>query len=259
MNNTTDENPTPKSGSITVYQRLVPGKRPAKVQVLRPVYETYRAPDGKAFRNTTNDVLLRIASGTAALSESEVIVLVERGLNNKQIAYVKRRLLELAGPARAREHEMDILDAQEKLKSVVALSESAPSLAKDLRAILTRALHEVEGRMDADDGPADLGGRAPTETLQDTLARINHACSDAQLLYKSLPKGELQDALVLEFQRSWFSYPDMLSTFRNRKCFSRPAGWTGLRAQVLDGRIYKSGDPVSDGPPTSDSDSMLNP
>jgi hypothetical protein len=244
MNNTTDENLTQKSGSITVYQRLVPDKRPATVLVLQAVYETYRNPDGKAFRNTRNDVLLRIPSGREALNEGEVIALMECGLDNKQIAHVKRRLLELAGPARALELEMDIRDAKGKLKSVVALSESAPSSAKDLRAMLTFALHEVEERMNADDGPADLGGRVPTEALQDTLALINHACGEAQLLYKSLPKGELQDALVLEFQRSWFSYPDMLSTFRNRKCFSRPAGWTGLRTQVLEGRIYKSGDPM---------------
>lgn len=260
MKNTRMKNSRAKSRSITVYQRIEEGKRPAKVEILRPSCETILAPDGRVFSRPKNVALLRLPSGTAELREDERTKLrVECGLDEKQMAHVERRLLEQAVLARKRTNEMDILDAEEKVKSVAALAESSQALAKDLRAILTRALHEVEGRMDADDCPADLGGRAPTEALQDTLALINHACGEAQLLYKSLPKGELQDALVLEFQRSWFSYPDMLSTFRNRKCFSRPAGWTGLRAQVLDGRIYKSGDPVSDGPPTSDSDSMPNP
>lgn len=256
MKNTTSENSPPKGGSIAVYQRLMQGKRPAKVEVLRAVYETYRVPDGKVFGRTNNAVLLRIPSGTAVLSESECAALQGFGLDAKQIDYVNTRLASLAGPAQARTHEMDILDAKEKVKSVASLSESAPCLAKDLRAILAGALHEIEERIEAGGGPVDLGGKAPTELLKDTLVLLNHACLRAQALYRQLPKGELPDDLILEFQRSWFLHPDMVSTFRNRKCFSRPAGWTGLRAQVLAGYVYKHGDPIGDGKLSQSSDAV---
>lgn len=235
------------------------GKRPAKVEVLRAVYETYRNPDGRAFGRTNNTVLLRVSSGMNGLSVEDTATLGQCGLDEKQIAHVNWRLSELAGPARARALEMDILDATEALERVVSLSVSAPPLAKDLRAILAGALHEVDERIKADGGLADLGGKTPTELLRDTLVLLNHACVEAQVLYKRLPKGELPDDVVLEFQKSWFLHPDMVGVFRNRKGFSRPAGWTGLRTQVLDGRIYKSGDPVSDGRLTSDSGLMQNP
>ena len=235
------------------------GKRPAKVEVLRAVYETYRNPDGRAFGRTNNTVLLRVSSGMDCLSADEAAALGQHGLNEKQIAHVNRRLSELAEPARARALEMDILDATEALERVVSLSVSAPPLAKDLRAVLVDALHEIEGRIEADGDPVNLGGKAPAELLRDTLVLLNHACVRAQALYKQLPKGELPDDVVLEFQKSWFLHPDMVGVFRNRKGFSRPAGWTGLRTQVLDGRIYKNGDPVSDGRLASDSDLMQNP
>lgn len=253
MNNTTNGNSSPKSGSIAVYQRLLPGRRPAKVEVLRAVYETYRNPDGRAFGRTNNTVLLRVSSGMDCLSADEAAALGQHGLDETQIAHVNRRLSQLAGPSRACALEMDILDAKEKVKSVAALAEAAPCLAKDLHAILAGALHEIEECIEAGGGPVDHGGKVPTELLKETLVLLNYACVEAQVLYKLLPKGELPDDLVLEFQRSWFLHPDMVSTFRNRKCFSRPAGWTALRTQVLDGRIYKIGDQVSDWPLASDS------
>ncbi|MBZ2208581.1 hypothetical protein [Massilia soli] len=251
MNNTTTENLNATSGSIVVYQRILPGKRPAKVEVIRAVYKTCKGPDGKAFGRTNNTVLLRVESGKAVLSVEELTVLVTRGLDDKQLAHVKQRLSELAGPARTRTQEMDIMDAKKELKSMVSLSDSGPYLAREMRAMLVGALHEIEERTDAGDSPAELDGRAPTDKLKDTFARINQACSEAQRLYKILPKGELPDDLTLEYQLTWYSYPDMLSTLRNRKCLSRPAGWTGLRAQVFDRRVFRSGDPVSEERPAS--------
>lgn len=253
MNNTTIEEQSGKGGSIAVYQRLLPGKRPAKVEVIRAAYETIRASNGKTFGRTNNTVLLRIPSGTTVLSGNDCTKLRECGLSEKQIAYVNGRLTSLAGAAQARTHEMDIVDAQAKLRSFASLLGSAPSLAKDLRAVLAGALRDIDERIEVDGGPAGVGGETPTELLKNTLALLNQTCVRAQALYKQLPKGELPYDVVLEFQRSWFVHPDMVSTFRNRRCFSRPAGWTGLRTQVLDGRIYKYGDPVSDGPRSSDS------
>jgi hypothetical protein len=136
---------------------------------------------------------------------------------------------------------MDILEAKAKLKHLILLSESAPSLAADLRGILASALVEIEGHIAES---FDLDGKAPSGLLKDTLVLVNQACVEAQMLYKRLSKGELPDDVVLEFQRSWFSHQDMLSTLRNRRCFARPARWTELRAQVLAGHVYKYGDPV---------------
>lgn len=247
MNSTTIEEQNGKGGSIAVYQRLLPGRRPAKVEVIRATYETIRASNGKTFGRTNNTVLLRIPSGTTLLSSKDYTKLREVGLNEKQIVYVNGRLNSLAGPAQARTHEMDIVDAQAKLTSFASLLELTPSLAKDLRAVLVGALRDIDERIEVDGGPAGSGEESPTELLKNTLALLNQTCVRAQALYKQLPKGELPYDVVLEFQRSWFLHADMVSTFRNRKCFSRPAGWTGLRTQVLDGRIYKCGDPVSEG------------
>ncbi len=242
------------AGSLVVFQPKSPGKRPKKVEVFRSVHESLRGPNGKAYGRNIKDTFLRIASGTEALSEGDSKILRDCGLDEKQLAYVNRRLSTLAGPARARERAMDILAAKEKLKFVVTLSESAPSLAKDLRAILTSALHEIGGSVEVNVGSIEAEGGVPTESLTDTLVSLNRSCKEAQALYKSLPKGGLPDDLVLEFQRSWFSYTDMVSTFRNRKCFSRPPGWSGLRAQIQTGHVYKNGAPIGDEkPPTNSS------
>lgn len=254
MNNTTIEKSNPKSGSIAVYQRLLPGRRPAKVEVLRAVYETYRNPDGRAFGRTNNTVLLRVSSGMDGLSVADTATLGQCGLGEREIAHVNRRLSELAGPARARTHELDILEAKAKLKAVVSLSGSAPSLATDLRAILAGALHEIGGSLEVKVGSIEDERLVPTESLTDTLVSLNRSCKEALALYKSLPKGVLPDDLVLEFQRSWFSYTDMVSTFRNRKCFSRPPGWSGLRAQIQTGHVYKHGAPIGDENPPMNSD-----
>ena len=214
------------------------------MEVLRSVRESFREPGGKAFGRTNNTVLLRIPSGSTVLSEDQSTILTGCGLDVKQIAYVNSRLRTLAAPARARTREMDIVEAKAKLKCLISLSETAPSLAADLRGILASALVEIEGHIEKDRGPVDLDCKVPSELLKDTLVIVNQACVEAQMLYRRLSKGELSADVVLEFQRSWFSHQDMVSTFRNRKCFSRPAGWTGLRAQVLAGQVYKYGDPV---------------
>jgi hypothetical protein len=126
---------------------MLPDKRPTKVEVLRSVRESFRDADGRAFGRTNNTVLLRIPSGSAALSDDQRTILNGCGLDAKQIAYVNSRLRSLAGPAQARTREMDILEAKAKLKHLILLSESAPSLAADLRGILASALVEIEGHI----------------------------------------------------------------------------------------------------------------
>ena len=87
--------------------------------------------------------------------------------------------------------------------------------------------------------PASAGAVA---SLKDALAALNRSCEEAQSLCKRLPKGELPDDVVMEFQKSWFSYQDLLTTLTVPKSTARPAGWSKLRAQVCAGRIYRKGE-----------------
>lgn len=244
MNNTTIEKPTPKCGSIAVYQRLLPGKRPAKVEVIRAVYDTYRNPEGIAFGRTNNTGLLKIASGVDCLSAEDAATLGQLGLNEREIAHVNRRLLALAGPARARALEMDVAEAKTKLRWIVALAEATPLVTKQVCELVRVAAGQLA--VDDDTGaelPLPLQQMAGThESLKQALAALNRACEEAQSLYKRLPKGEIPDDVVLEFQESWFGYQDLLTTLTVRKSMARPGGWSKLRAQVRAGRIYRKGE-----------------
>ncbi|WP_409030003.1 hypothetical protein [Janthinobacterium sp. CG_23.3] len=235
------EKTTPVTGSIAVYQRLQPGKRPAKVEVIRAVYETLRNPEGINFGRSVNTVLLRLPSGLESLSVEDAAALEQRGLNETEIARVNRRLSELAGPARARTLEMDVAEAKTKLRWIVALAEATPLVTKQVCELV----HSAAGRLGRDTGthlePPQPSMEGAFESLKEALVALNVACQEAQLLYKRLPKGEMLDDVVLEFQKSWFSYQDLLTTLTVRKSMARPAGWSKLRAQVCAGHIYRKG------------------
>lgn len=242
MNPMKSEKTTSVSGSIAIYQRLKPGKRSAKIEVIRAVYETFRNPDGISFGRTVNTVLLRLPSGLDCLSVEDAAALAQHGLNDGEIARVNRRLSELAGPARARALEMDVVEAKEKLDWLVALVEATPQISEQVCALM-------RGTADQLSGGAGIRKEFPQpnmdgvfESLKEALAALNGACQEAQLLYKRLPKGEMLDDVVLEFQKSWFSYQDLLTTLTMRKSMARPAGWSKLRAQVCAGRIYRKGE-----------------
>lgn len=246
MNPLNSEKTTSLSGSIAVYQRFQPGKRPAKVEVIRAVYETFRNPDGINFGRTVNTVLLRLPSGLDCLSLEDAAALAQHGLNEREIAHVNRRLLALAGPARARALEMDVAEAKTKLRWIVALAEGTPLVTKQVCDLVRGAAGQLIAG-------ADIGAELPLPqeagahaSLKEALAALNRACEEAQLLYKRLPKGELLDDVVKEFQRSWFSYQDLLTTLTVRKSMARPAGWSKLRAQVCAGRIYRKGEASTD-------------
>ena len=242
MNPMKSEKTTSVSGSIAVYQRLKPGKRPAKIEVIRAVYETFRNPDGINFGRTVNTVLLRLPSGLDCLSLEDAAALAQHGLNEREIAHVNRRLLALAGPARARALEMDVAEAKTKLRWIVALAEGTPLVTKQVCDLVRVAAGQLA--VDADTGaelpPRQIAGTH--ESLKQALAALNRACEEAQSLYKRLPKGEIPDDVVLEFQESWFGYQDLLTTLTVRKSMARPGGWSKLRAQVRAGRIYRKGD-----------------
>lgn len=240
--NSTIEEQNGKGGSIAVYQRLLPGKRPAKVEVIRAAYQSIRAPDGKAFGRTNNTVLLRVTSGTSCLTADETAALRQCGLNEQEIGYVNQRLTELAGPASARVHEMDVADAKAKLEWIIALAGATPLVAKQVSDLV----HAAAGQLDVDDNSNALEPDlvAHHEALANTLCTLNSACEQAQALYKRLPKGELPDDVVLKFQKSWFAYQDLLATLRMRKSMARPAGWSSLRAQIRAGHIYRKGQPI---------------
>ena len=242
MNLMKSEKTTSVSGSIAVYQRLKPGKRPAKVEIIRAVYDTFRNPQGIVFGRTNNTVLLRLTSGLDCLSIEDAAALAQHGLNEGEIARVNRRLLALAGPARARALEMDVAEAKTKLRWIVALAEGTPLVTKQVCDLVRVAAGQLA--MDDDTGaelpPRQMAGTH--ESLKQALAALNRACEEAQSLYKRLPKGEIPDDVVLEFQESWFGYQDLLTTLTVRKSMARPGGWSKLRAQVRAGRIYRKGE-----------------
>jgi hypothetical protein len=246
MNLMKSEKATSVSGSIAVYQRLKPGKRPAKVEIIRAVYDTFRNPQGIAFGRTNNTVLLRLTSGLDCLSIEDAAALAQHGLNEGEIARVNRRLSELAGPARARSLDMDVAEAKTKLRWIVALAEGTPLVTKQVCDLVRVAAGQLA--VDADTGaelpPRQIAGTH--ESLKQALAALNRACEEAQSLYKRLPKGEIPDDVVLEFQESWFGYQDLLTTLTVRKSMARPAGWSKLRAQVCAGRIYRKGEASTD-------------
>lgn len=246
MNPMKSEKTTSVSGSIAVYQRLKPGKRPAKVEVIRAVYETFRNPDGINFGRTVNTVLLRLPSGLDCLSLEDAAALAQHGLNEREIAHVNRRLLALAGPARARALEMDVAEANTKLRWILALVEAAPLVTKEVCDLVREAAARLA--LEDDTGTIPLGTAAlePYEALKEVFATINYACEEAQSLYKRLPKGDVPDDVVSVYQKSWFSYPDMLATLTVRKSFARPAGWSKMRAKVETGEIVrKKNGPIS--------------
>jgi hypothetical protein len=244
MNPMKSEKTTSMSGSIAVYQRLKQGKRPAKVEIIRAVYDTFRNPQGIAFGRTNNTVLLRLPSGLDCLSLEDAAALAQHGLNESEIARVNRRLSELAGPARARALEMDVAEAKARLDWVVKLAEARPLATGQVCALMRGAAGQL---ISGSNTRAALQLTDGTHaSLKDALAALNHACDEAQSLYKRLPKGEIPDDVVKEFQRSWFSYQDLLTTLTVRKSMARPAGWSKLRAQVCAGRIYRKGEASTD-------------
>lgn len=239
MNPEKSEKTTSLSGSIAVYQRLQSDKRPAKVEVIRAVYEKHRSPDGFNFGRTVNTVLLRLPSGLECLSIEDTAVLAEHGLNESEIARVNLRLSDLAGPARARALEMDVAEAKAKIDWIVELAESTPLVAEEVCDLVRAAGRQLAVGDVASANLPESDAAGPREALKDALVAINRACEEAQLSYKRLPKGDLLDDVVMEFQRSWFSYQDLLTTLTVRKSMARPAGWSKLRAQVCAGRMYR--------------------
>ncbi len=176
------------------------------------------------------------------LSAEDAAALVRNGLNESEIARVNRRLSELAAPARARALEMDIAEAKAKLGWIVALADATPLVTKQVCDLVQAAAGQLAVNVDSDASLPESDSAGPHESLTGALVALNRACEEAQSLYKRLPKGELPDDVVLEFQKSWFSYQDLLTTLTVRKSMARPAGWSKLRTQVCAGRIYRKGE-----------------
>lgn len=247
MNFETSERTTSLGGSVAVYQRLQPGKRPSKIEVIRAVYETLRSLEGKNYGRTLNTVLLRIPSGVDCLSPEDSAALTQHGLTENEIARVNRRLSELAGPARARALEMDVVEARAKLDWVTAFAESTPLVTAQVGGLVRAAADKLIRQCDVPEEFAPPQAEGTHASLKDALSALNRACEEARSLYRRLPKGEVPDDIVLEFQKSWFAYQDLVTTLKVRKSLARPGGWSELRAQICRGQIYRKEAPVADG------------
>jgi hypothetical protein len=100
MTNTRTKSDTaPSARTIGVYQRLVPGKAPSRVQILRSSYSSTKA-DGKTFGRTTNTYLHSVASGTSLLAPDDKDALRALALTDAEIEAVDTKLRSLVEPAR---------------------------------------------------------------------------------------------------------------------------------------------------------------
>lgn len=248
MNTTTHENHTsPSKGSITVYQRLRDGSKPANVQVLRSVYRSIRGQDGEVYGKTKNIHLLTIASGTPILSARDSATLRSCGLSESQLSHVNNRLAVLAEQAVVHLIAARFFEAEASIKTAVAIASDTPAARTFVLEKLSEAhlVLDDEGVLGPIKSAPPAQNEAPQARLLRALRALNQACSDAQAAYKQLPKGgEPPEDVVLELQKTWFSNQDMFNTLKGRDWFYRPAGWSELRAQVLAGHVFKKGDKV---------------
>lgn len=137
---------------------------------------------------------------------------------------------------------MDVAAARAKLDWVVSTANATPLVVRQVCLLMLRVARKLIVSADISTEvrlPVFAGAFA---SLKDALVALNRACEEAQSLYKRLPKGEIPDDVVLEFQESWFGYQDLLTTLTVRKSMARPGGWSKLRAQVRAGRIYRKGE-----------------
>lgn len=240
------------NGSIGVTQRLRPGRRPDPfVQVMRCVSHRTRGLDGNSYGRTENVELLRLPSGTRVLLSAAEVALRGEGLTDPQIEYINDRLPKWA--ERAEQHELAFAarQAERHIVLVESIAQQLPATRAVLQTLLASAATRLAGDAASTQAPPSVTPfeASPSDvgsTLLSSLRRLNQATADVQVAYRQLPKGdELQEAVVLEFQRSWFLVPAMVEALRGRECFYRPRGWSELKQQVLeDGRAWRKGDPL---------------
>ncbi|MBD8629010.1 hypothetical protein IFT64_18920 [Oxalobacteraceae sp. CFBP 8753] len=236
---------TSSTGSITVYQRLTEGKKPSNVQLLRSTYKSTRGPDGALYRRTENTPLLIVPSGTKSLSYKDSSHLSAMGLNASELEHVNSRLAELADRALPYVLAAKMADAEAHVKAAAAIASDVAATRGHVVQLFEEALLVLDDSRVLG-GPMDIPANesdSPLPALLDALRMFNSASARAQEAYRRLPKGgDAPEELVLELQKAWFSSQDMFTTLKGRQCFQRPSGWSGLRAQVLSGKIYRKND-----------------
>lgn len=240
------------NGSIGVTQRLRPGRRPdSAVQVMRCLSRRTRGLDGKSYGRTENLELLRLPSGTRVLPSAAEGTLRSEGLTDAQIEHVSARLAEWAD--RAARHDLAVVtqQAEQHIALVEALAEQLPATRAALQTLLGAAVTRLAGDVASPQAPSSVAAFEASSgdagsVLLASLQRLNLATAEVQAAYRQLAKGdEPPEAVILEFQRSWFLVPAMVEALRGRECFYRPRGWSELKQQVLeDGRAWRKGDPL---------------
>lgn len=172
-------------GSIGVYQRLIPNRKPSKVQIFRAQYIRIAGPDGKAYGRTKNIYLLAVASGSEKLSAPDEAKLREQGLTENDVVYVNRRLLELCGPAREQEVAITKSTAEHTINSVVALAldVSHPSIGPHVLAKLHEAILKLHnnGISPTTDNSVPTDSGSAYDGLTRALREISSGCASAQM------------------------------------------------------------------------------
>jgi len=251
--NEVEDDPESTVGSIATTQSYPNGKMPTPVRVLRCVWQSTKGADGKSYGRTQNEELLRLRSGTTALSPLDIAELQRRGLKPGEVDAVNLRLQSMAARASVHVEQVSTARAVKSIGAAVSLAHSYPVVRMALHGLLADAASRLgkgdraaSERSAETQEPSQRGEGQAGSRLLSALQTLNRAAGEVQLAYRQLVKGEEPPAAsVLEFQRSWFLVQAMVEALRGRDCFYRPGGWSELKQQVMvNGIPWRKGDPV---------------
>lgn len=230
-------------GSVFAAQRLPANSKPGKVEINRSIYLRAQGADGKCYGRTEIQRLLRVESCTEKLNVDEEAALRAHGVNDSELTYINKRLIELSTPAYAHAVAAEMYNAEMHIQAAVEIGANTVGA---LRFVLERL---NDAQLVLDDGGTSRKRQAARPTLDASpaeerllraLQAANKASTDAAEAFKQLDSGQnAHDELILELQRTWFSTHDMFKLLEERECFFRPRGWSKLRTQVLAGRICR--------------------
>lgn len=195
--NTTETAATtmPRAGSICVYQRLIEGKMPGKVQVLRATYASTKGADGKTYGRTNNKPLASIPSGTACLPLKVELALGMQGLSPAELLYVNKRLDELARAARGLEFSVKLAAATASIKLAVAVGTDVDGARPFVLKSLSKAHKEL-------DEHSELGAVSVIQSISSPLEMVESVLESATRELRAEATRLQNSGLTLTNQRS---------------------------------------------------------
>ena len=121
------------------------------------------------------------------------------------------------------------------------LEERREAMERAARSLLPNGLQNVRNTTagSAEAQATELASQSNADELFAALRDVNLANARAQKVVRELgSRIKVSSPAILEWQRAWYSYQDLLNAGKNRTSLRRPSGWSdaGKREQVLGGR-----------------------